>query len=106
MGTCLWSAVFFVAAMIGGPQRSPLRFNEMHHEYVGQVMCLAGAALHSHLLEGLGGVLAADDAVQHIYQRANGNLGIESPLDMAYQRTLGRLPPFMRLDRFFDRTLH
>jgi hypothetical protein len=105
MGTCLWSALAFALAIVGGPQRSPLRFDEFHHEYIGQAACIVGAATHSKLILGFGWVVAVDDATQHVYQRMNNNLAIRSPLNIGYRFTLGRVPLFEKLGHFFDTVL-
>ena len=105
MGSCLWSALAFALAIVGGPQQSPLRFDEFHHEYIGQAACVVGALTHSHLILGFGKIVAADDATQHVYQRMNGNLAIRSPLNIGYRFTLGRLPLFDKLGHALDTVL-
>lgn len=102
---CAVSALVFIGSIVGGPQRSPLRFNELHHEYIGQAACAIGALTHSKLILGFGEIVAADDATQHLYQRANGDLSIRSPLNIGYRFTLGRLPFVARLNTWLDRVL-
>jgi hypothetical protein len=106
VGTCLWSALAFAFAILGGPQRSPLRVDEWHHEYLGQAACLVGAATDARWLVRAGGLLAADDASQHIYQRVNPNLAIVSPLNIGYRLTLGRTLAIVDLNRWLDRTVN
>ncbi len=105
MNWCLLSALVFVGSIAGGPQRSPLRFDEMHHEYIGLGACALGAVTHSRFFIKVGAVIAADDASEHLYQRINNNLSLESPLSFGYQETLWRIGPVRDLNRWLDRAL-
>jgi hypothetical protein len=92
----------FVASIADGPQRSPLRFDEWHHEYAGMATCAAGAVLHARTLERVGAFVALDDGTQHVYQRVNHDLGIVSPLNVGYRVTLGAVVPVTKLNRWLD----
>ena len=106
MNVCAWSALAFVLAIVGGPQRGPLRFDQWHHEYIGQAACAVGALTHSRIIVKVGGYLAADDATQHVYQRVNANLEIVSPLNIGYRLTLGTAVPIVRLNRWLDSVIN
>lgn len=103
---CLTSAVVFVGSIAGGPQRTPLRFAEIHHGYYGAVACGVGALTHSKFLTKVGAFILADDATQHLYQRMNNNLDIVSPLNIGYRVTIGAAVPVQRLNRWLDKAVN
>ncbi len=105
MNWCLVSAFVFIGAIASGPQRSPLRFDEWHHEYIGLAACALGQATHSRFLVTTGAFIAADDAEEHLFQRINNNTTIESPLGLGYQLTIGRLKPVIGLNIWLDRAM-
>jgi hypothetical protein len=87
---------------VGGPQRAPLRFDAMHHEYIGVAACGLGAVTHSRIVTSLGASLALDDGLQHGVQRISGDLSFRSPLTLGYQVTLGTSVPMQQLNRWLD----
>ena len=111
MWGCAIGLVMFLAGIVNGPQRSPLRFDEWHHEYVGVAACAVGQATHHQWIVRLGEVAALDDGTQHLYQRMNlpligpAALGIRSPLNIGYRATLGRIPLISELNAWLDRVL-
>lgn len=102
---CLLAALGFLLAIVGGPQRSPLRFDELHHEYAGQLVAALGGVLDVRALVLVGGLVAAEDTIQHVYQRMNGNLAIAGPLTLAYRATLGRLALVAAVNAWLDRAM-
>ncbi len=105
MWGCALGVMMFVGAIVNGPQRSPLRFDQWHHEYLGVGACAAGQLTHSAWIVRFGEVMALDDGTQHLYQRVNHDLTLRSPLTIGYQVTLGRLPLFNVLNQWLDRAL-
>ena len=102
LGGCLLSAGVFVASIVGGPQRAPLRFDDMHHAYLGAAVCGVGVVTHSRLLQGIGLAITVDDAAQHMAQRVTGDLGLRSPMNIGYRLTLGKIVPVARLGAWLD----
>lgn len=102
---CLVSSGVFVGSIVNGPQQSPLRFDEMHHAYIGAAVCAAGSALHSKKMQWVGAIVLADDATQHLYQRMNNDLAIRSPLNIGFRFTFGRVPLVNQIGRLLDTVL-